>query len=342
MSNYIREALEEAYGRMEQLKDGGGDLVAVADKDKERPLEEVDNHDAPEEKTVEHKDEAEDVDETTADDNKPAEEKTEEKTPHYIGKEYLEAYQQWPEEAKNYIAKREKEIAAGLTKHDELRTYGRKTQNVISKYNDHLQELGITDPLEVVDNLLAHEKVLRKGTQEQKIAAAKNILQEYNIDVNMLAGNYEPQQVRQDVHSSSELFAMQRQIQELKQAYEEQQIEPFRRIERDFIAQNPLMNNPEVYETVSYILGKQSASYENKTAQEALTDALNKAIAMHGIAQPRREVANKPVVDVGKQSVTAAKNMAVSPKNAAAVVKEQKPQPRSMREALELAYEGKL
>jgi hypothetical protein len=319
------------------------EAMQMADKPQEEQQEEIDapinNEPTQEENTpntednieIEHKEEKSEANEETTEEE-PTKEKTEtrSKKPSYILGEYAQSYDSWNQEAKDYIARREKDIAAGFHKRDEEREFGKRAKNIFKEYDTYFQELGVQDPLQVIEPLLQHERVLRRGTPYAKQQALTSIANSYGIDIQSLVTA--PQQVQNNI-VPDELHTLRHELQALKQAQEQQQFMPLKQEMESFIESNPILKNPEVEAAVANIIQFNEKEYRGKKPVDILADATDRALAMLRITKPS---APPPAVNKSAQDLERAKKAAVSPKatSAGSAFQEDLPKFSSNAEAL--------
>lgn len=91
------------------------------------------------------------------------------------------------EKSRKLYLKRYKEMEGGFTKKSqglaEERRVAENFKKAISQHEDHLRNLGI-DPFAAVDKLLQTERLFRTGTPGQKAAALKQLMNDYQLQLN--------------------------------------------------------------------------------------------------------------------------------------------------------------
>lgn len=319
----VREAMEIAGKPKEEQQEEVAAPLNDEPAQEETPAPEQEHEEQPEEQ--EHTNEEESR-ETVED--KPREKR--DKPPGYITGEYAHSYENWNQEAKDYIARREKDIALGFQKRDEEREFGKRAKNVFKNFETYFQELGVQDPLQVVEPLLQHERVLRRGTPYAKQQALASIANSYGIDIQSLVTA--PQQVQNNI-VPDELHTLRHELQALKQAQEQQQFMPLKQEMEAFVESNPILKNPEVEAAVANIIQFNEKEYRGKKPVDILADATDRALAMLRITRP---TAPQPAVNKNAQDLERAKKAAVSPKatSAGGAFQEDLPKFSSNAEAL--------
>lgn len=95
-------------------------------------------------------------------------------------------WSQLPPEAKAAISRREAEAARLAGANDGERMFGREIAEIVRPYAGELQQAGVT-PQAALRVLFDNHKILRTGTQEQKLGKARQLMIEYGIDPQALA-----------------------------------------------------------------------------------------------------------------------------------------------------------
>lgn len=101
-------------------------------------------------------------------------------------KEALAAWETLPQVVKDEVAKREEDMFKGIETYKQGAQIGQNFQNTITPHMDHLQRAGV-NVYEEINGLLEYGKVMRFGTQMEKMQLLSTIAQEYNIDLLDLA-----------------------------------------------------------------------------------------------------------------------------------------------------------
>lgn len=86
-----------------------------------------------------------------------------------------------PEDVRQDLIKREREVELGFTKMDEERTFGRQMKDTINPYMPVIQSMGYEAP-KVIQSLLNSAYVLKTGTPEQKLKHLRQIAESYGVD----------------------------------------------------------------------------------------------------------------------------------------------------------------
>ena len=91
-----------------------------------------------------------------------------------------------PQEARQYIARREAEMHRAITAQDDLKTAGKAIRELVSPYQDLFAEMPDIKPPALIKGYLETEKTLRRGTPEQKAQLIGNVIKAYGLDLNLL------------------------------------------------------------------------------------------------------------------------------------------------------------
>jgi hypothetical protein len=91
-----------------------------------------------------------------------------------------------PEQVKNDVLRREKEISQGLEQAAPARKHYETFQEVVKPFQPLFDAYGITDPMQPIRHLLSTRAALEIGTPEQKAQLVANMIHEFGIDVQML------------------------------------------------------------------------------------------------------------------------------------------------------------
>ncbi len=86
-----------------------------------------------------------------------------------------------PEDVRQELIKREKDVETGFTKVDEERHLGRQMKDIINPYMPVIQSMGYSAP-NVVQSLLNSAYILKTGTPEQKLQHLQQIAESYGIN----------------------------------------------------------------------------------------------------------------------------------------------------------------
>ena len=162
----------------------------------------------------------------------PADPKTE-KAPASWSPKAREAWDKLPPEAKAQIAKREAEINNGLQIASTARKVADQLNRTIAPFKDSLMQAGYTDPMQAIGSVLAAEKTLRTGNQQQKALQVANMIQQFGVDIATLDGvlSGRPQQPGSNVSLDIESLLAERLApveQMLARQAEEKQIQEYR------------------------------------------------------------------------------------------------------------------
>lgn len=101
-------------------------------------------------------------------------------------KEALAAWETLPQVVKDEVAKREEDMFRGLESYKEKANIGDNFFKAVAPHIGHLQAAGV-NPYDEVNGLLEYSKIMRFGTQQDKMGLLSSIAQEYGIDLLDLA-----------------------------------------------------------------------------------------------------------------------------------------------------------
>ena len=138
-----------------------------------------------------------------------------------------------PKEARDAVARREREMDLMLNKTAPVRKFGETMQQVISPYEQMLQQQG-SNPVQAVQRMLGVADGLTRGTSQQKAQMISGLMQQYGVDVqelaNVISGDAQPdpnaqiqQQVEQQVQQRMHPFMQQQEQAQQQQAQAIQQ-----------------------------------------------------------------------------------------------------------------------
>lgn len=115
-----------------------------------------------------------------------------------------------PDRAKQEILKREEDMFRGLEQYRGAAEVGRAYDSVVEPYRQILTAEGV-DPVQLFQSFAGNHYILARGTPEQKLGLAANLLSSYNIDLIQLA-DY----IGNTVPTDPAIAALQAEIAELK------------------------------------------------------------------------------------------------------------------------------
>lgn len=101
-------------------------------------------------------------------------------------KEALAAWDTLPQIVKDEVAKREDDMFKGIETYKEKANIGDNFFRTVAPHMAYLQQAGV-NPYEEVHGLLEYGRVMRFGTQQEKMGLLSTIAQEYGIDLLDLA-----------------------------------------------------------------------------------------------------------------------------------------------------------
>lgn len=133
-------------------------------------------------------------------------------------KEALQEWAQIPERAKQEILKREDDMMRGLEQYKTAANLGQQYDTVVEPYRAVLAAENI-NPVELFQNFAANHYLLSRGTPEQKVQLAANMLQHYQIDLNALLTQFN----RMPAPADPRVQNLERQVQTLTQTLTTQQ-----------------------------------------------------------------------------------------------------------------------
>lgn len=90
-------------------------------------------------------------------------------------------WNEFPEDVKKELIRRENDIEAGFAKMDDDRVMGRQMKDIINPYMPVIQSMGYSAP-HVVQSLLNSTYILKTGTPEQKLAHLQQIAVSYGVN----------------------------------------------------------------------------------------------------------------------------------------------------------------
>lgn len=101
-------------------------------------------------------------------------------------KEAAAVFETLPDIVKAEVMKREEDMFKGMEQYKQGAQIGQNFQNVIAPHLDHLQRAGV-NPYEEVNGLLEYSKIMRFGTQGERMQLLSSIATEYGLDLLELA-----------------------------------------------------------------------------------------------------------------------------------------------------------
>lgn len=96
--------------------------------------------------------------------------------------EYVEQIKKLPQEAQDYILKRQEQFHRGLDQYREEAAYAKNIKSAIAQYEPYMAQLGVT-PEVAFSNLLKTEHTLRTGDQNAKMQMMRKLAHDYGIDL---------------------------------------------------------------------------------------------------------------------------------------------------------------
>lgn len=135
--------------------------------------------------------------------------------PANLKPELRAAWDAAPPELRKYISDREAEVHKGFTRMDEERQFGKQLKDVIQPYMPLIQAQG-GNPASAVQSLLNTAYIFTAGTPAQKIQALQAVAQQYQIPLDQI------QQLQRQTQVDPTVAALQRQVQELSQARQQE------------------------------------------------------------------------------------------------------------------------
>lgn len=204
-----REALAEAWDKMDKEENEGGDDTTVLEQDDSEDLQEGQGENSQEDNSGEPKaEEKESAKQKVAGDSQKqpkTEEKSKKPAPDNTQRQEVEAASKedvgkapnswkplardsWariPAEARAEISRRELEIQQSLSQTATVRKFASDFANVVNPFS-HIIRAQNSTPLQAVQNLMQTAAGLMQGTQHQKAAIIAEILTNYGVDVQIL------------------------------------------------------------------------------------------------------------------------------------------------------------
>lgn len=133
-----------------------------------------------------------------------------------------EALAEWagvPPRVQQEIAKREEDFLKGITQYKASAEVGQRYDSVVEPYRAMLAAENV-DPVQLFQSFSANHYLLSRGTPQQKIDIAANLISAYGIDFSALANHLGNQNYEAP---DPQILALQREIQDLKNAQVQQQ-----------------------------------------------------------------------------------------------------------------------
>lgn len=125
-------------------------------------------------------------------------------------KEALETWATVPDRAKQEILKREDDMFRGMEQYKEKADLGSQYDTVVEPYRAALAAENI-NPVELFQNFAGNHYLLSRGTPEQKLQIATNLINHYGIDPSaLIAAIVDPPQI------NPEIEALRRELSEVK------------------------------------------------------------------------------------------------------------------------------
>lgn len=93
-----------------------------------------------------------------------------------------ESWNELPDETKQAISEREREISVKLQETADARRVAENFSQLMQQHREPLQGLGFKDPFEAVGTILATVTAMRTGSTQQRAQAAANVLTAFGID----------------------------------------------------------------------------------------------------------------------------------------------------------------
>lgn len=116
-------------------------------------------------------------------------------------KEALETWATVPDRAKQEILKREEDMFRGLEQYKEKAELGSQYDTVVEPYRAALAAENI-NPVELFQNFAGNHYLLSRGTPEQKIQIATNLIAHYGIDpASLISAIVDPPQVNPEIEA---------------------------------------------------------------------------------------------------------------------------------------------
>lgn len=134
-------------------------------------------------------------------------------------KEALETWATIPERAKQEITKREEDFMRGIGQYKERAELGTRYEQVVDPYRAALAAENI-DPVNLFTSFAANHYLLARGTPEQKVELAANLISGYGIDFNQLATFIGGQEL---APSDPEITALRKEIADLRGGFDRNQ-----------------------------------------------------------------------------------------------------------------------
>ncbi len=308
----LREALSKAYDKVEKERDASGKFKKKQDVTEEKPIvvkeseQEVKKADAP----------------------------------RSWAKDKHQVWEGLAPDAKEYIAKREDEMARLASRLDEDRNVGVAIKQIFDPYMPMMQQAQ-ANPFQVVNMLLDNYRVMKFGSPEAKSKLVKQLITEYNVQLDSAENltNHAPASHAQATpYVDGRIEQLEKMVKGLPQTLQQEQLR--------FTAMSELekfeKSAPEHYQRLKPAMASLLESGQASGLQEAYDKALRLDDDLYQqTIEQKLKAAEQERIEKAKQKVLAAKKAASSihgsPASTAAVSKNDS---RPLRSVLSDAYDS--
>lgn len=241
--------------------------------------------------------------------------------------EYVAEIKKLPQEAQDYILKRQDQFHKGLDQYREDATYARTIKKAVAQYEPYMAQLGVTPDIAFA-NLLKTEHTLRNGDQATKMQVFRQLAHDYGVDLgNASQQPFDPKLYQMEQQLSqlqNQLQASQVSQQSAEEGHITQTIEQFAQSHEFF---------DDVRETMADLLDRGIAN----NIEDAYTKAVRLDDSVFSKMQAKQQAdAERQRLSKGNQAAQAAKAAAVSVRGAPTGVSTSKP-PASTEDAVRQA-----
>ncbi|MCS7084461.1 MAG: hypothetical protein NZ534_00075 [Bacteroidia bacterium] len=247
-----------------------------------------------------------------------------------------------PPSARAAVLRRESEIARAMQQSADARTFAKEFEKVVEPYKLLFARYGVSNPLSAIDALLQTRAALELGTPDQKAQLVANIVHNFGVDIEKLdAALVAPRPAAPptpppmpDYRSDPQLAP----LFSLAEAIKERQRE---RMEKEMAEVERLPHFEELRDSMADIIEAASKNGRRIGVRQAYDAALAlRPDLKPATPQPSSAPATPPSVSeaaaILARSRTAASSVAGAPKGSP------RPQPQTLREELEAAYDEML
>jgi len=203
------------------------------------------------------------------------------------------------------IAKREEDMFKGIENYKLDASIGTNFKNAISPHVDYLQKAGI-DPYGEVSGLLDYSKIMRFGTQGERMQLLGSIAQEYNIDLLDLASNTPAKP-----YVDPQVQALQRQLDALEFRRQQEDTQHQQTVMQDAQSKiNAFQANPKNEHFAE--VEKEMAAFISSGVCQTLDEAYEKAVWANPLTRAKEQTRQAAEVQAQSQAKVAAAKAATA------------------------------